>query len=132
MSFQVKLRSPIGVFFLALITAGIYYVYWYYRVNEEAAILANDDDAKPMVSVLAITLGAFLIVPFFWSHWATARRVGAATGQPAGIVGQLLLSVLLAPFASLLYTWWVQGKMNKYGRRQRAASHAQSVAPVAV
>lgn len=123
--YHLKLRSPVGVFFLAIITGGIYYLYWYYRVNEEAAILSNDESAKPAVSLLAITVGALLIVPFFWSHWATANRVGRATGQPPGLIGQIMLSVLLAPFAALLYTWWIQGKLNKTGRRQRSIAHTQ-------
>src|SRR5437870_3059121 len=72
---QVKLRSPIGVFFLALITGGIYYFYWFYRVNEEAAIISRDEEANPGLSLLAATLGILLIVPFFWTHWTTANRV---------------------------------------------------------
>jgi hypothetical protein len=56
---QVKLRSPIGVFFLALVTGGIYYFYWFYRVNEEAAILNRDEKANPGLSLLATTVGCF-------------------------------------------------------------------------
>jgi hypothetical protein len=125
--YHVKLRSPVGVFFLALITGGIYYFYWFYRVNEEAAILSGDEDAKPALSLLATTLGVLLIIPFFWTHWTTAQRVGKATGEPPGTPAQIMFSIVLLPFAALFYTWWVQGKLNKYGRRQRAAAHAQQV-----
>lgn len=47
MSYHTKLRSPVGVFFLAMITGGIYYAYWFYKINEEAAILSGDENAHP-------------------------------------------------------------------------------------
>lgn len=128
-TYQLKLRSPLGVFFLAMITGGIYYLYWYYRANEEAAIVSGDEKAKPALSLLAITAGALVIVPFFASHWNTATRVGQATQQPASRAAQITLSVLLAPFAPLFYTWWIQGKLNRMGRRQRTASLQTSTAP---
>jgi hypothetical protein len=118
---QVKLRSPIGVFFLALVTGGIYYFYWFYRVNEEAAIISRDEKANPGLSLLAATVGWLLIVPPFWTHWTTAKRVGKATGFRASWPANLLCSILLLPFAGLLYTLWVQGKLNKHGRRERMA-----------
>lgn len=124
MTYHTKLRSPIGVFFLAMITGGIYYLYWFYKVNEEAAILTGDENAHPGVSLLATTLGAILIVPFFWTHWTTATRVGRASGQPAHWPAKLIFGILLAPFAALFYTWWLQGKLNKAGRRQRTAAMA--------
>jgi heme/copper-type cytochrome/quinol oxidase subunit 2 len=119
---QVKLRSPLGVFFLAAITGGIYYFYWFYRVNEEAAILSRDESANPGLSLLATTLGILLIVPLFWTHWTTAKRVGTATGQPPGKAANIAFSIVLLPFASLLYTLWLQGKLNKHGRRERMAA----------
>jgi hypothetical protein len=30
---MAKIRSPWGVFFLALVTLGIYYLYWYYQAK---------------------------------------------------------------------------------------------------
>lgn len=117
MQHQVKLRSPIGVFFLAVITGGIYYFYWFYRVNEEAAILSRDENANPALSLLAATVGWLLIVPPFVTHWRTAKRVGEATGQPPTLAALILLAGV--PLWGVFYTWWVQGKLNKHGRRQR-------------
>lgn len=116
---DVKTRNPVGVFFLALITLGIYYLYWFYKVNEEAAVIAHDEDANPGLSLLATTVGAILIIPPFWTHWTTAKRVGRATGQPASPVANIIFSVILLLFAGLLYTYWVQGKLNKHVRRER-------------
>jgi hypothetical protein len=37
-----KLRNPIGVMFLGFFTLGIYYLYWFYSVNSEAAVAAHE------------------------------------------------------------------------------------------
>lgn len=68
-----------------------------------------------------------LIVPLFWTHWTTAKRVGRARGSPAGSLANVAFSIVLLPFASLLYTFWLQGKLNKYGRRERMAASPASV-----
>jgi len=119
-----KLRNPIGVMFLGFFTAGIYYLYWFYSVNSEAAVASRDENAKPGLSLLAASLGAFLIVPLFWTHWTTAKRVGAATGRPAGLIANIVFSILLLPFAGVVYTWWLQGKMNRYARQQMMTGSA--------
>jgi Domain of unknown function (DUF4234) len=121
--YLAKLRSPIGAIFLGWITLGIYYLYWFYKVNEEAAILNDDDNAKPGLSLLAVTLGWFLIIPPFWSHWTTAKRVGRATGRPPRWWANILCSILFLPLLGIVYVIWVQGKLNRYGRKQRAQAH---------
>src|SRR5205809_3215450 len=45
--YLVKLRSPIGALLLVLLTLGLYYFYWFHKVNEEAAILNDDESAMP-------------------------------------------------------------------------------------
>jgi hypothetical protein len=124
----VKLRSPIAVILLCVLTLGLYYFYWFYKVNEEAAILNDDDAAKPGLSVLAASLGWLLIIPPFWTHWTTANRIGLATGFRFHWTYNLLISIvvpllLFFPIATFVYVIWIQGKLNKYGRRQRAQAH---------
>ena len=126
--YLVKLRSPIATILLGLLTFGFYYLYWFYKVNEEAAILNDDERAKPGLSLLAASLGAFLIVPPFWTHWTTASRVGRATGYRPHAWANLVCAILLLPFASVVYVIWIQGKLNKYGRKQRAQTHRVVVA----
>jgi hypothetical protein len=64
---DVKTRNPVGIFFLAFFTFGIYYLYWFYKVNEEAAIISGDEDANPGLSLLAASVGWLLIIPPFWT-----------------------------------------------------------------
>jgi hypothetical protein len=86
-----KIRHPLGVIGLSLITLGIYWWVWYYMTNKELAEIgrANNTDElgdSPGMSLLAVTLGAFIIVPPFVSLWNYSKRVDAATrltgGQP--------------------------------------------------
>jgi hypothetical protein len=123
---QVKLRSPVAVWFLGFLTLGIYYWYWFYKANEEAAILSNDENANPGLSLLAATLGAIVIVPAIWTHITTANRVGRATGYEAGMLAKIAFSCV--PIVNFFYPFYIQGKLNKFGRRQRAQMHAAGAA----
>jgi hypothetical protein len=86
-------------------------------VNQEAALIANDRRARPGISLLAVTLGALLIIPLLYSMWTTAERVGRATRSFPSTGGNLLHSILL-PFLGLigqvLYMCWLQGKLNRH------------------
>src|SRR5258708_20051630 len=78
-------RSPLGVWLgLRLITLGIYYFVWYYKINNEARRYLNDESIRPGISLLAITLGGFLILPPFISYYNTGKRIRRMQEQ-AGI-----------------------------------------------
>lgn len=82
----VKLRHPWGAFLLVIVTFGIYYLFWHYFINRElrdfgranAATGRNPIDVKPVVSLLAISLGWLLIVPPFVSMFRTFKRIRTA------------------------------------------------------
>src|SRR5438034_4028638 len=80
---RVKIRNPILVFVWALVTLGIYYVVWYYKVNREMRDAA-DIEVSPWICVLAITLGGLIIVPPFVSWWNTFNRI-QETQRRAGL-----------------------------------------------
>src|SRR5215210_2665073 len=73
---RVKIRSPLGAFLLALVTFGIYYLVWYYKVNRELRDVGIG--TSPLTSLLAITLGALILVPPFVSFWKTCGRIAEA------------------------------------------------------
>ena len=60
-----KIRSPWGVFVLASVTLGIYYLYWYYQANRE--LKDYGVGKRPAVSLLAQFPGGILIIPPFVS-----------------------------------------------------------------
>src|SRR3954464_15444205 len=79
-----KIRNPLGVIGLTLITFGIYGIFWYYFVNKELAQIGrakNTDECgtSPGTSVLAVTLGVFIIVPPFLSIYNTCKRQQTAS-----------------------------------------------------
>ena len=100
---QAKVRNPLGVLGLALITFGIYGIFWYYFINKEMAQLGKsyqrpDLGESPGMSVLAVTLGAFILVPPFVSIYNTTKRINAA---------QSLAGAEQSPSAGLNFVLWL-------------------------
>ena len=115
----VKIRNPFGVFALAIVTLGIYYVVWYYKVNRELRDAAGID-VSPVTAILAITIGWVIIVPPFVSWYRTLERLQQAQRQ-AGLATEVnpilgfvlyLVALYLLP-VELLYA---QDELNKLWR----------------
>jgi hypothetical protein len=130
-----KIRNPLGVIGLTLITLGIYGIVWYYKLNKELAEIGkghgtDECGTNPTTSVLAITIGCFIIVPPFVSMYKTWVRLSAAErviGTPEGMEPGLgfLLSILIGPVG----TYILQSNMNKVLKHQVGGA---AVEPVAV
>jgi uncharacterized protein DUF4234 len=73
---RAKIRSPWGVFLLALITLGIYYLYWYYQANRE--LRDYGVGTSPTTSLLALFPGGLLLIPPFVSWWRFFGRLREA------------------------------------------------------
>lgn len=116
---SAKVRNPWAVIGLALITLGIYYVFWYYFINREMRDFGNangvDLGQSPGTSVVAVTLGAFIIVPPFVSIWKTGRRMEGAqqTAGVSGGSGPLWFVLHIIPIVSLLAPVYMQVELNK-------------------
>jgi hypothetical protein len=101
-----KIRSPFAPALLPFITLFIYLFCWWYFINRELRDLgqargSNELGDSPTKSVLAITLGAIIIVPAIWSHVTTFQRIQRAQRlvglEPInGWIG-LILYVVLSP-----------------------------------
>ena len=122
---RVKIRNPFGVFALAIVTLGIYYLVWYYKVNRELRDAAGID-VSPIVALLAITIGWVIIVPPFLSWYRTFQRIQQAqqqarvTSEANPILGFILYVIALyfLPF-ELLYA---QDELNKLWRARTASA----------
>jgi hypothetical protein len=135
-----KIRNPLGIIGLAIITLGIYGLVWYYKANKELAEIGKargTDEAgtSPGNSLLAVTLGALVIVPAFLSAYNFCKRLQAAerlTGAPQGMEPGLLfiLYVFLSPVAAYI----AQSNLNKVlqaqGGQLPAAAAPAPVPPV--
>jgi hypothetical protein len=117
-----KLRRPWGVLGLMVVTVGIYYWFWWYYINREMRDLGQAHDVdlgqSPATSVLAITLGSFVLIPPFVSIWRTGRRMEGAQ-QVAAVAagsGPLFFIMFLLPFVSLYAPVYMQKELNRIWR----------------
>ena len=122
-----KTRDPLGVALLTLVTLGIYFFVWYYKVNREMCELgrARGTDElgdSPGTSLLAVTLGALVIVPAIVSLYNTFQRTQAAarlTGvEPLNGWIALILYLLLA----IGFPAYLQSGLNKVWSAQASSA----------
>jgi hypothetical protein len=140
-SYVGKIRNPLGVVGLSLITLGIYSLVWYFKTNKELAELGQAKGTQelgtnPTTSVLAIIPGAFIIVPPFVSYYNYTKRLNAGerlVGIPEGMAAGLLF--LLMIFISPIGQYIAQANLNKVLQAQEGggalAAPAAQAAPAA-
>ena len=68
-------RNPLGVLGLSFITFGIYFFYWYWKINDELSSFAHDDSISPTRSLMAILFGWIILVPPFIAIYNTSKHV---------------------------------------------------------
>src|ERR671914_2549410 len=116
---KIKLRNPVTVLLLDLVTLGIYGLFWWYYANRELADLGRAKGTtelgeNPTNSVLALFPGGLIIVPAIITMINTGKRVRAAqrlAGQQEEAnewIG-LLLMLVFAPVG----LWYLQEQLNK-------------------
>ena len=113
-----KLRNPLGVVGLSIITIGIYFFCWWYFINREMRDLGRarnvDLGQNPGNSVLAVTLGALIIVPAIVSEWRTSDRIQRTqevAGVDRGANGPIIFILLL--LIGPVGLWYAQSELNK-------------------
>jgi len=82
-------RDPLGVLGLSIITFGIYWFYWYYKINDELRRFERDETISPTRSLMAVLFGWIIIVPPFIALYNTAKHVQAAEQPPSNVRLQL-------------------------------------------
>ena len=122
-----KARNPIAVAIFAVITLGIYLVFWWYFINREMADLGRAKGTaelgdSPAKSTLALFPGALLIVPALWTTVTTFKRVQAAQRLTGGtpINGWLGL-VLYLVISPAMYAY-MQSGLNGVWKAQASES----------
>ena len=107
-------RSPLGVLGLTLITIGIYFLYWFYKANEEIRDYTGDQTISPGRSLLALVPGFLLIVPPFIAYYNTANHV-AQMERERGISSEIspALVVIIGLVISIALGAYVQEHMNR-------------------
>jgi Kef-type K+ transport system membrane component KefB len=132
-----KVRNPWAVLLFTVITLGVYYLVWYYKINREMSDWGEqhrvDIGMSPGMSVLAVTLGAILIIPPFVSIWGTGKRM-QLTQRAANVHGGsgLLWFVMhIIPIVSLFAPVYLQYQLNQAWETQPAVVFGAPVAAAA-
>jgi hypothetical protein len=130
-----KIRNPLGVIGLTVITLGIYFVFWWYFINREMADLGKTRGVpelgdNPILSVVALTIGSLVIVPPFVTYWRTCKRVETAQQTMLGSNNFSPLLAFLLVFLPLLGGWisayLIQSNLNQVWERTASASGASA------
>jgi hypothetical protein len=120
-----KIRHPIAVAALTLVTIGIYGIYWWYQINREMRDLGLARNAtglgeKPGRSALAMFPGALIIVPPYVSLYNGVKRMQRAQEVAVGSItmnGMIVLGLILGSFlvgvAGLVIPGYIQAELNK-------------------
>lgn len=122
-----KIRNLWAVALLPIITIAIYYFYWWYQVNRELrdygrAKSTDELGTSPGNSLLAVTLGALIVVPALVSTYRGFKRVQAAQRlngieELNGWIGLVLYIVLTPAFFS-----YAQSGLNSVWEKQQAGA----------
>jgi hypothetical protein len=78
---RAKIRDEGLVLLWTVLTLGIYTLVWYYKINREMRDFgrAHGDQrlatSKPVLSILAVTLGSLVLIPAVVSYWRTTGRI---------------------------------------------------------
>lgn len=133
---QAKIRSLWAVALLPIVTIGIYFFVWYYKINKEMASLgesrgkSDELGDSPGTSLLAVTLGALVIVPAIVSLIHTFQRIQATQRLTGG--GEVLsgwLGLVLYIFISPAMWAYMQSGLNKSWETMRTATAPPPPAP---
>jgi Domain of unknown function (DUF4234) len=131
-----KLRNPLGVVGLTIITFGVYFFIWYYKTNKEMAAMGrargtDELGTSPGTSLIAVLFGWILLfIPPLVSEYRTCDRLNKAEAQ-VGLQGMeagllFLLWIFLGPVGHYIF----QSNLNKVLQAQAGgAPGAAQVGP---
>jgi uncharacterized membrane protein YjgN (DUF898 family) len=107
-------RDPLGVLGLTVITLGVYFFYWYWKVNDELRRFTGDESISPTRSLMAMLFGWLIVVPPFIAMYNTALHVRGTENQ-LEVQGQLepALTVVLMLVVAIGNTIYIQEHQNR-------------------
>jgi H+/gluconate symporter-like permease len=124
---SARIRNPIVVAVLAIVTFGIYIVFWHYFVNRELADYGRarrtgELGTNPTRSVLALFPGALIVVPAIWTTVTTFQRIQAAQRLNAQTAINGWLGLVLFLVFSPAFYGYMQSGLNSAWRASTDAS----------
>jgi hypothetical protein len=142
-----RLVRPIAVVALSVVTLGLYWLYWYYRANDDVRMYLRNWSIRPLVSTIAI-VGLYLAAPLaivavvvevWWllavagllvlmgwvGFFHTARRVFTAQEHAGVEPSSPGLALLLYVVAAFLGGAYLQAGLNRAWRAAAASEDAR-------
>ena len=115
---DVKVRSPVFVGVMSLVTLGIYGIYWFYAtakdLSEYGKAKGHDLGQNPTMTVLALVFGwILLLIPTIIALVRFTKRTQAAQRLAGRDPLNGWLAVVLLLVFSPLYDAYVQSELNK-------------------
>lgn len=105
-----KVRAPIVVLLLSIVTLGIYGIYWDYAVFQEMKDYSNEGIGGVLALVIALVFS-----PILWFLFpAEIGNLYAREGQEKPVSGTTGLWVLLPIVGGFIWLWKCQGRMNDF------------------
>ena len=102
-------------------TLGIYFLYWYYKVNDELKRFEHDPTISPTRSLMAMIFGWIIIVPPFIAMYNTAKHIQGVeermTIQPELEPALVIVFMLLVSVGNGVY---IQEHLNRIWDRGSA------------
>ena len=121
-----KDRSPAAVLGLSIITFGIYYLVWYYKINNE--IRRHDPDIK--VSPGLAVLAQFVPIANLISGYSTAARIRQMQlDDGASQTISPVVALLLLIFLGIGYPLYVGSALKEHWHGHRRAVRALVASP---
>jgi drug/metabolite transporter (DMT)-like permease len=115
-----KTRNPWGVWLIGLVTLGVYFFVWYYKINREQRDYDPDINVDPTLALLAVLLGGFLFFPIAWvsivragNRIQQAQNTAGANERCNGWLGLLLF--ILGAFNMVYYQSQLNKVWDRYG-----------------
>ena len=107
-------RNPLGVLGLTVLTLGIYFFYWYWKINDELRLYKHDESIGPTRSLMAMIFGWLIIVPPFIAMYNTAKHIQGAE-QGIGVQQQIepAITIVILLIFSIANTVYVQEHQNR-------------------
>jgi Domain of unknown function (DUF4234) len=129
-------RSILIWYLLSFVTLGIAWFVWYYKMNADAKHLAlrhADTETRargwsPGMSIVAVTLGSFIIVPPFVSVWGTWSRVREGTRSHSMAAGKQFLFCFV-PLINIAYSGVLQSQLNHAATEEVPATVSATAQP---
>jgi hypothetical protein len=115
---RAKIRNPVGVLLLSIITLGIYALVYYYKTFQEMKDYSGEGIGGGLGLVLALFCS--IVVAFLFPH--EVGKQYEREGQPAPVSAATGLWILLPLIGGIVLLFKAQGALNDFWKAHGATS----------